>query len=110
MNFPKLLYPGMHIKRWLLLFMLGVVIISLGFAYILRQVYIYYTFPNFVWYITLQFIPRYIRGALFMGVGVACIVGAVWRIYKSLISALLPAGREDSLVNIIYNTYYLKRG
>jgi len=110
MNFLKLLYPGMHIKRWLLLFMLGVVIISLGFAYILRQVYIYYTFPNFVWYITLQFIPRYIRGALFIGAGVACIVGAVWRIYISLISALLPAGREDSLVNIIYNTYYLKRG
>ncbi len=110
MNFLKLLYPGMHIKRWLLLFMLGVVIISLGFAYILRQVYIYYTFPNFVWYITLQFIPRYIRGALFMGVGVACIVVAVWRIYQSLISALLPAGKEDSLVNIIYNTYHLKRG
>ena len=110
MNFLKLLYPGMHIKRWLLLFMLGVVIISLGFAYILRQVYIYYTFPNFVWYITLQFIPRYIRGALFIGAGVACIVVGIWRIYGALISALLPAGKEDSLINIIYNTQFLKRG
>jgi len=110
MNFLRLLYPGMHIKRWLLLLMLGVVIISLGFAYILRQIYIYYTFPDFVWYLTLQFIPRYVRGALFIGGGIACICMAIWQFYKSLLSALLPAGREDNLVNIMYNARYLKRG
>ena len=110
MNLLKLFYPGMHLKRWVLLLMLGVVIISLGFAYIFRQIYIYYTFPNFVWYLTLQFIPRYVRGALFIGAGIACICVAFWQFYRSLLSALLPAGRKDNLVNVIYNARYLKRG
>ncbi|MBI2906504.1 MAG: YvcK family protein [Chloroflexi bacterium] len=110
MDFLKWLYPGMHIKRWLALLMVGIVIIALGFAYILRQIYNTYTFPDFVWYITLQFIPRYYRGALFAVVGVAAIVIAGWRFYRSLVSALLPNGRDDSLVNILYQHHHLRRG
>ncbi|MFH1486362.1 MAG: gluconeogenesis factor YvcK family protein [Chloroflexota bacterium] len=110
MNFLKWLYPGMHIKRWLALFMVGIVIISLGFAYVLRQVYISYTFPDFVWYITLQFIPRYYRGALFVTVGVGAIVIGVWRFYHSLMSAIIPGGQDDNLLDILYHHHYLKRG
>lgn len=106
----KWLYPGMHIKRWLLLLMVGIVIISLGFAYWLREVYESYTFPNFVWYLTLQFIPRYVRGALFLSVGVAAIVIAFWQLNNSLLSVLMPPGRDDKLVDLIYQRRYLTRG
>ena len=109
-NFFKWLYPGMHIKRWLLLLLVGIVIISLGFAYVLRQVYISYTFPNWVWYATLQFIPRYIRGALFMGTGVTLIVVAFWQLNRSLLSAMVPAGRENKLVDMVFTYRYLQRG
>lgn len=110
MNSFKWLYPGMRIKRWLLLLMLGIVVISLGVAYVLREIYTSYTFPNFVWYTTLQFLPRYIRGALFVGGGVGLIILALWQLNRSLLSAILPEGREDSLVDILYYQRQLKRG
>ncbi len=46
------LLPGMQVKRWLLLFMLGLVIISLGVGYFLRELYLTYTFPQSVYYLT----------------------------------------------------------
>ena len=45
----KWLYFGMHIKRWLLLLLLGVAIMGLGFGYFLREVYFSYTFPDWVY-------------------------------------------------------------
>ena len=42
----KWLYPGMHIKRWLVLLLLGVAIMGLGIAYLLREVYVTYSFPG----------------------------------------------------------------
>ncbi|TAK58284.1 MAG: hypothetical protein EPO22_11055, partial [Dehalococcoidia bacterium] len=65
-SFLKWFYFGMHIKRWLLLLLGGVVIMGLGFGYLLREVYVQYTFPGFVYYVTLQFFPRWFRGALFV--------------------------------------------
>lgn len=34
----KWLVPGMHVKRWLLLLILGSIVLSLGFAVLLRSV------------------------------------------------------------------------
>ena len=45
-NFAKWLYVGLHIKRWLLLILLGVVLMALGIAYLLREVYVSYAFPD----------------------------------------------------------------
>src|SRR3989304_799310 len=102
MNFLKWFYPGMHVKRWLALLMVGIVIISLGFAYVLRETYETFSFPNWVWYVTLQFIPRYVRGALFMAAGIVPIVFAFWQLNRSILGALMShRGREDRLVDII---------
>src|SRR3972149_6747506 len=66
-DFLKWFYPGMHIKRWLGLMIIGVAILTFGLAYILREAYVSgFTFPGFVYYLTLQFIPRYVRGVMFM--------------------------------------------
>ena len=43
-SFIKWFYFGMHIKRWLLLLLIGVAIMGLGFGYFLREVYGTYTF------------------------------------------------------------------
>ena len=58
----KFLYPGMHMKRWVLLIMLGLVMCSLGIAYLLVQVYREQPLPEFAAPLTLQFIDRPIRG------------------------------------------------
>ena len=106
----KWLYFGMHIKRWLLLLLVGVAIMGLGFGYFLREVYFSYTFPDWVYYVTLQFLPRYVRGGLFVGGSTALILFSVWKLNRSLLSAFIRPGNEESLVNIIYNHRYLRRG
>jgi uncharacterized cofD-like protein len=109
-DFIKWFYFGMHIKRWLLLLLLAVAAMGLGFSYLLREVYVSYTFPGFVYYLTLQFLPRYARGALFITGSVGFILFAIWKLNSSLLSAFIRPGREESLVNIIYNYRYLSRG
>ena len=109
-SFLKWFYYGMHIKRWLLLMLVGVVIMGLGFGYFLRQAYDYYVFPSWVYYLTLQFLPRYVRGGLFLAASAGFILFSIWQLNRSLLSAFVRPGRNESLVNIIYNHRYLRRG
>lgn len=109
MSILKWLYPGMRIKRWLLLMMVGLVSLSLGFSYMLVQVYRTQPFPDFVGSLTLQFIDRPIRGLIFMAIGVLVTVGAFWRLNESLLSAVMPNG-HNNLVDIVYNHRQRKRG
>jgi len=61
------------VRQWLLVFILGAVWLSLGIAYLLTHLYRVQPFPEFVYYLTLQFIPRWVRGALFVLGGVAVV-------------------------------------
>lgn len=109
----KWLYPGMQVKRWILLMMVGVVVISLGVAYFLRDVYTVYTFPDWVYYATLQFLDRSIRGALFLTFGVLTIVVSLARLNHSILSVVIPADGTDAgtrLVDRVHRARYLKRG
>jgi hypothetical protein len=69
--------------RWLTFFVLGAVGLSLGIAYMLTHLYREQPFPAFVYYITLQFIDRPLRGALFMVLGVGVILIAIRSFYQS---------------------------
>lgn len=104
------LVPGMHVKRWLLLLLLGLVLMSLGASYVLREIYVNYTFPDAFYYISLQFLPRYLRGALFLGGSIGIVLLAVWQLNRSLLSVFLQPRREESLANIIYNERFRRRG
>ena len=59
------LRPGMHVKRWLLVLILGIVLISLGLAYLLRHLYSDLIFPTITYWLTLQFVSRPARALLF---------------------------------------------
>ena len=110
-NFIKWFYFGMHIKRWLLLVLLGVAVMGLGFGYILREVYVSYTFPAWVYYLTLQFLPRFARGAMFIGLSISLIMFAVWKLNTSLLAAFVPPkDQNNSLVDTIYRYRYQARG
>ena len=58
----KWLYPGMHIKRWLLLLVFGISLMGLGFAYILKEAYLNAPLPEPFYYLTLQLSPRRLVG------------------------------------------------
>lgn len=109
-NALKWLYPGMHIKRWLLLLLFGVVLMGLGIAYVLREAYLTYTFPAPFYYITLQFIPRWARGLLFMGLSLLTVGTAVWKLNESLLFAFVRPDRGQSLTEAIYAKRILARG
>jgi len=109
-SFIKWFYFGMHIKRWLLLLLIGVAIMGLGIGYFLREVYVSYTFPGFVYYLTLQFFPRWVRGTLFVTASLGLIGFSVWKLNQSLLSAFIKPERNESIVDIIYNHRYLRRG
>ncbi len=110
-NITKWLYVGLHIKRWLALLAIAVAIMGIGFAYILREVYVSYTFPAWAFYITLQFIPRWLRGLLFISSALTLAIFSGWELNRSLAHALLPIGeRQRDLVDLVYQNRTRDRG
>lgn len=71
-------------RQWLAVFVFGGVWLSLGIAYLLTHLYRVQPFPAFVWYLTLQFIPRPLRGLLFILTGLLVVVvslRAFWHLF-----------------------------
>src|SRR4051795_10556380 len=108
MRMLKLLYPGMHLKRWIGLLVVGLVALSLGIAYILVEVYRNAPLPEAAGPVTLQFLPRVVRAALFVALGALVSVFAMWRLNKSVLDTVAPPG--GNLVDQIYNYRYRQRG
>jgi uncharacterized cofD-like protein len=111
-DFFKWFYPGMHIKRWLALIVIGVALMTFGLTYVVRE---FYTeglrLPGFMYWATLQFIPRYVRGAMYMSGAVGLILFSIWKLNQSILSVLAPhRDKNESLVNTIYTQRFLRRG
>ncbi|MBU0493700.1 MAG: YvcK family protein [Chloroflexi bacterium] len=109
MRLPVWLQPGLGLKRWLVLLLVGILFISLGLGYLLRQLYDTVPVPDFFYYLTLQFIPREGRILLFLLAGLAVIALALWQMNRSLISALVLTGRPDA-VSLVHQRRQLARG
>ncbi|NLT73476.1 MAG: HAD hydrolase-like protein [Chloroflexi bacterium] len=71
------------IARWLFFLTFGTLGLSLGIAYLLTHLYRVQPFPEFVYYLTLQFISRPLRGVLFILAGVAVLSVGVRSILRS---------------------------
>jgi len=88
------LHPGIGVKRWLFLLGLGITCIGLGFAYLLVNIYRQQPLPTFFYYLTLQFLHRLVRAALFAGLGLVAVVVAVVQLSRSLLAPFLRPGQE----------------
>ncbi len=106
----KWLYPGMHIKRWLVLLLLGIVFMGLGVAYLLKEVYLTWPAPEWVQHATLQFMPRWSRGALFIAVSLGTVGLATWKLNASLLFAFVRPDTEQSMAQTIYDRRMRNRG
>ncbi len=103
--------PGMGVKRWLVLLAFGVSLCGLGFGYLLRELYTSVTFPEPVYYLTLQFIPRVARGIIFMGLAGGSIALAIWKLNRYLLSVVMDKNGDDRpLVEMVYNHRNGQRG
>jgi uncharacterized cofD-like protein len=112
----KWLYPGMHIKRWLALLLFGISLMGLGIAYVLKEAYLQAELPGIFYYLTLQFMPRWGRGLLFMSLSLSTVGISVYKLNQSLLFAFVrPDHRGEGngnggLAEAIYNKRFLQRG
>ncbi|HZG66256.1 MAG TPA: gluconeogenesis factor YvcK family protein [Herpetosiphonaceae bacterium] len=107
----KWLYPGMHVKRWLLLLFVGITLGALGLALLLRNLYATgYRFPPSVYYLTLQFWPRPVRGIVVGSIGLVAIAVAILRLQNSLLTVLMPQRNRDSLANLVFERRIARTG
>lgn len=114
MQFLKWLYPGIKLKRWLLLFSLGVIASSLGMAMVFNYQYVgafeeaifkavYRATGNYYHTVTI------LVGLTVVAVGLAVMTLATKQIIKSVISVLVPSGSER-LVELLYEKRKLNKG
>jgi uncharacterized cofD-like protein len=104
----KLLRPGLFVKRWFLVLLAGMVLVSLGLGFALTELYRSAVAPGWVGVATLQFWPLLVRAGLFLVLGGGlCAVGFV-RLYRSL-GDVMPPYSNQSLLERIYE-YRLRQG
>lgn len=107
----KWLYPGLKVKRWLLLALLGVILSSWGLALILEAKW--WTFLFFVGRFLeeqyLSYSSVMIAGILFIILGLFTISFSLKMGAKSILNVVIPYN-ETRLVEIIYEKRQLKRG
>jgi uncharacterized cofD-like protein len=107
------LTPGLYVKRWLLLFMISILLIDLGIAYVLRDIYTQTTITGspgvFVYYTTLQFLPHVVRAMLFGTLGVALLVFSFFMLQRSILAPFIPGGVR-SVADVLYSNRIMSRG
>ncbi|TMC52818.1 MAG: YvcK family protein [Chloroflexi bacterium] len=96
------LTPGLQIKRWLLLLMASELVLVLGVAYALKEVYQTIRLPGIFFYITLQFWPYWARATIFGIVGVGLLVISYLKLTQSVLGPFLPGNSTSSVVEVIH--------
>jgi uncharacterized cofD-like protein len=91
------LIPGLGVKRWLILVLLGTTLLGIGLAFFLLE--LYRTAPEVQWYtdllstVALRFLPRTFRVLIFGGLGVSLIILGLWGMNRTLMAPFLRPGR-----------------
>lgn len=91
------LIPGLGVKRWLGVVLLGTTLTGVGLAYLLLDVY--RTAPETWWLpalsaAALRFLPRLLRVVIFGGAGMGLIVYGIWGLNRALMAPFLRPGRR----------------
>jgi uncharacterized cofD-like protein len=103
----KWLTPGIGVKRWLALFVFGVTLLSLALAFVLVDVYRSAAQSEAVYYLTLQFLPRWERAIVVGFVGIAALSLAAYQLSRSILS---PFTRGKSVPQALVEHRQRERG
>ena len=94
----KWLYPGLGVKRWLGLLLIGITALALGLAYFLYDVYTAALISSPVWRVlTLAFLPRWARTSSIVVIGLVLVSVAVYQLNRSLLAAFVPPGSASEV-------------
>jgi uncharacterized cofD-like protein len=110
LRLPRWLYPGMHLKRWLVLVFVGIAILGLGAAIFIRDLYRSTDADEIaiVYWLTGAWLDPQIRAALVGVLGLGLTGVGVWGLMRSVVSPFV--GRGDSVMEVLYTKRYLARG
>jgi uncharacterized cofD-like protein len=91
------LVPGLGVKRWLGLVLLGTTLLGVGLAILVLDVY--RTAPETWWLpfisaASLRFLPRLMRAFIFGFLGLAAVLGGIWGLNRSLMAPFIRPGRR----------------
>lgn len=112
-HWSNMLRPGLHIKRWLLLLMIGVTIAGLGLAFLIREWYITDQLPPVVYTLALRSLPDWLRGTLLLGFGLLTVILSVWYLNRSVITAFMPGQTplgNIEMVNVLLDRQRRRQG
>ncbi|HEV8490249.1 MAG TPA: gluconeogenesis factor YvcK family protein [Candidatus Limnocylindrales bacterium] len=114
MNLRRWLTPGIGIKRWLLVAFVGLLLLALAAAHVIRQATRDLQ-PGGVWQVvldavTFQFLPYPVRGLLVGVVGGGLFVLGSVRLIRTLMAPFRSSGADQPLVEVIYQKRFLARG
>ena len=107
---PRWLYPGMHLKRWLLVLFVGIAILGLGAAIFLRDLYRSTNADEItvVYWLTGAWLEPTTRAAVVAAAGVVLTALGMWGLMRSVVSPFVARG--DSVMEVLYTKRYLARG
>jgi len=94
--------PGLRIKRWLLLLMVSELVLVLGVGYALKEIYRTLTLPHAFFYITLQFLPYWVRATAFGILGVGLLLVSYLKLTQSVLGPFLPGSSAGSIIDMIH--------
>lgn len=104
MNRLRWFYPGMHVKRHIVMIILGVVLFSTGVVFFIGK-----NIPrDFYFYVT-GFLRQGVAGAIFAVLGSYLIIRGIRRLNRRFVKLLAPGG-EDKLLDKAYEEAFLRRG
>ena len=91
------LAPGLGVKRWLLLMIVGNTLLGIGFAMLLLD--FYRNAPDTWWlpalsFLTLRFLTRPLRVLIFGGLGISLAMIGLWGFNHSLLRPFLQPGKR----------------
>jgi len=90
------LTPGLGIKRWLIVVLIGTTLIALGFAVLILDVY---RQTEISWlrlifnFISLSFLPRLLRALIFGGAGLLVLSIGIWEVNRSILKPFIKPGQ-----------------
>ncbi len=90
----KWLYPGMGVKRWTLLTVFGIIMISMGFVMVISE----------------QSPANKTFAGIIIITGILGVITGVKRIIRSFVNILMPQAQKGELVDEIYKKKILEKG
>ncbi len=96
------LTPGLQIKRWFVLLMVSELVLVLGVAYALKELYQTAHLPGFFFYLTLQFLPYWARAIIFGIFGVGLLLVSYLKLTQSILGPFLPGNSTSSVLEVIH--------